>query len=76
MDTAGLRMEIFTLSSGEAIHIGDAITLTVLAVDGDYIRLGLEAMEGVSSQATAGTASKPTSSIGGTGGNNPVSPFV
>jgi hypothetical protein len=36
---------LFTLSPGEAIRIG-AVTLTVLAVDGDLIRFGLEAAEG------------------------------
>jgi hypothetical protein len=39
---------VFTLTPGEAIQIGDVITLTVLAVEDDLIRLGLEAPEGAS----------------------------
>jgi Global regulator protein family len=39
---------LFTLSAGEAIHIGAAVTLTVLAVEGDLIRFGLETPEGES----------------------------
>ena len=31
----------FNLSPGEVIHIGDAVTLTVLAVEGDLIHFGL-----------------------------------
>ena len=41
----------FTLSPGEAIHIGDAVTLTVLAVEGDLIHFGLETPEGASPDA-------------------------
>jgi Global regulator protein family len=37
---------IVTLSPGEVIHIGDAVTLTVLPVEGDRIRFGLETPEG------------------------------
>jgi hypothetical protein len=37
---------LFNLSPGEVIHIGDAVTLTVLAVEGDLIRFGLETLEG------------------------------
>jgi hypothetical protein len=33
---------IFNLSAGEVIHIGDSVTLTILAVEGDLIRFGLE----------------------------------
>jgi hypothetical protein len=36
---------IFNLSPGEVIQIGDGITLTVLAVEGDLIRFGLETPE-------------------------------
>jgi sRNA-binding carbon storage regulator CsrA len=36
---------IFDLSAGDAIHIGDAVTLTVLAVEDDLIRFGLETPE-------------------------------
>jgi hypothetical protein len=36
---------VFNLSAGEVIHIGDAVTLTVLAVEGDLIRFGLETPE-------------------------------
>jgi hypothetical protein len=42
---------VFTLSPGEAIHIGDAVTLTVLAVEGDLIYSGLETPEGASPDA-------------------------
>jgi hypothetical protein len=37
---------IFTLSAGEVLHIGDAVTLTVLSVEGDLIRLVLETPDG------------------------------
>jgi hypothetical protein len=37
---------LITLTPGEAVHIGDAVTLTVLAVEGDLIRFALEAPEG------------------------------
>ena len=33
---------IFNLSAEEAIHIGPAVTLTVLAVEGDLVYFGLE----------------------------------
>jgi sRNA-binding carbon storage regulator CsrA len=33
---------MITLSPGEAIRIGAAVTLTVLAVEGGRVRLGLE----------------------------------
>jgi hypothetical protein len=39
---------IFNLSAGEVIHIGDSVTLTILAVEGDLIRFGLETPEGAS----------------------------
>ncbi len=39
---------IFDLSAGEVIHIGEAVTLTVLAIEGDLIRFGLETPEGAS----------------------------
>jgi hypothetical protein len=44
---------IFDLSPGDAIHVGDAVTLTVLAMEGDVIRFGLEAPEGASPGAGA-----------------------
>ena len=34
------------LSSGEVIHIGAAVTLTVLAIEGDLVHFGLETLEG------------------------------
>lgn len=37
---------VFDLSPGEVIHIGAAVTLTVLAVEGDLVRFGLETPEG------------------------------
>ena len=39
---------VFNLSPGEVIHIGDAVTLTVLAVEGDLVRFGLETPDGES----------------------------
>jgi hypothetical protein len=39
---------IFDLSPGDVIHIGEAVTLTVLVVEGDHIRFGLETPEGES----------------------------
>ncbi len=39
---------LFNLSPGQAIHIGAAVTLIVLAVDGDFVRFGLETPEGES----------------------------
>ena len=47
---------IFNLSVGEVLHIGDIVTLNVLAVEGDLIYLGLEMAEAV--RSTAGHASK------------------
>jgi hypothetical protein len=37
----GLPM-VFDLSPGDGVHLRDAVTLTVLAVEGDLIRFGLE----------------------------------
>jgi hypothetical protein len=42
---------VYDLSPGDALHIGDALTLTVVAVEGDLIRFGLEAPEGASPDA-------------------------
>jgi hypothetical protein len=39
---------IFNLSPGAVIRIGDTVTLTVLAIEGDLIRFGLETPEGES----------------------------
>jgi hypothetical protein len=39
---------IVNLSPGKAIHIGDGVTLIVLAVEGDLVRFGLEMPEGES----------------------------
>jgi hypothetical protein len=36
---------IFNLSSGEVIHIGATVTLTVLAVEGDLVLFRLETLE-------------------------------
>ena len=33
-------------SPGDVLHIGDAVTLTVVAVEGDLIRFGLESPDG------------------------------
>jgi hypothetical protein len=39
------------LSPGDVVHIEDAVALTVLAVEGDLIRFGLETPEGASPDA-------------------------
>jgi hypothetical protein len=39
---------IFNLSSGEVIHIGAAVTLTVVGIEGDLVLLGVETLEGES----------------------------
>jgi hypothetical protein len=36
---------VTSLSVGEEVHIGDSVTLTVLAIEGDLIRLGVESRE-------------------------------
>ena len=36
-------MLVLSRKTGQGIRIGDAITVTVVAVDGGYVRLGLEA---------------------------------
>jgi hypothetical protein len=33
---------VTSLSVGEKVHVGDSVTLTVLAVEGDLIRLAVE----------------------------------
>jgi hypothetical protein len=37
---------VFDLSPGDVVRIGDGITLTVLAIEDDLIRFGLELPEG------------------------------
>jgi hypothetical protein len=37
---------VYELSPGDVIHIGDALTLTVVAVEGNLIRFGLESRDG------------------------------
>jgi hypothetical protein len=37
---------VFDLSPGDVIRFGDGVTLTVLAVEDDLIRFGLESSEG------------------------------
>jgi hypothetical protein len=39
---------VYDLSPGDVVHIGDAVALTVMAVEGDLIRFGLETLEGAS----------------------------
>lgn len=36
-------MLVLKRKQGEAIHIGDDVTLTVLAIEGDQVKLGIEA---------------------------------
>jgi hypothetical protein len=38
----GGKHMITNLSTGDSIHIGDSITLTVLAIEGDVVRFGIE----------------------------------
>ena len=37
---------VYDLSPGDVLHIGDAVTLTVMAVEGNLIRFGLELPDG------------------------------
>ena len=37
---------VYDLSPGDVVHIGNAVALTVLAVEGDLIRFGLETPDG------------------------------
>ena len=37
---------VYDLSPGDVIHIGDAVTLTVMAVERNLIRFGLESPDG------------------------------
>jgi hypothetical protein len=57
---------IFDLSAGEVLHVGEVATLTVLAVEGDLICLGLETAEGV--RSTAGDVSKDSNGASRTQG--------
>ena len=36
---------VTTLAEGDKIHVGDSVTLTLLGVDGDLIRFGIESSE-------------------------------
>jgi len=33
---------VTSLSEGDKIHVGDSVTLTVLAIEGDLIRFGVQ----------------------------------
>ena len=33
---------VTSLSKGDKIHVGDSVTLTVLAIEGDLIRFGVQ----------------------------------
>jgi hypothetical protein len=37
---------VFDLFPGDVIYVGDAVTLTVMAVEGNLIRFGLESPDG------------------------------
>jgi hypothetical protein len=37
---------VYDLSPGDVLHIGDAVTLTVVAVEGHLIQFGLESPNG------------------------------
>ena len=37
---------VYDLSPGDVVHIGNAVALTVLAVEGHLIRFGLESPDG------------------------------
>jgi hypothetical protein len=36
---------VTSLSTGDKIHVGDSVTLTLLAIEGDLIRFKIEASE-------------------------------
>jgi hypothetical protein len=36
---------VTSLSPGDTIHVGDSVTLTLLAIEGNLIRLGVESSE-------------------------------
>ena len=36
---------VTSLSKGDKIHVGDSVTLTILAIEGDLIRFGVESSE-------------------------------
>jgi hypothetical protein len=36
---------VTSLSTGDKIHVGDSVTLTLLAIEGDLIRFGVESSE-------------------------------
>ncbi len=36
---------VTSLSTGDTIQVGDSVTLTVLAIEGDFIRFGIESAE-------------------------------
>jgi hypothetical protein len=38
---------VTSLSAGDKIHVGDSVTLTLLAIEGDLIRFGVESSEPV-----------------------------
>jgi hypothetical protein len=44
---------VYDLSPGDVIHIGDAVTLTVVAVEDNLIRFGLESPSGECPDATS-----------------------
>ena len=37
---------VYDVSPGDVLHIGDAVTLTIVAVEGNLIRFGLESPDG------------------------------
>ena len=36
---------VTSLSTGDKTHVGDSVTLTLLAIEGDLIRFGVESSE-------------------------------
>jgi hypothetical protein len=36
---------VTSLSTGDKIHVGDSVTLTLLAIEGDLVRFGVESSE-------------------------------
>jgi hypothetical protein len=36
---------VTSMSPGDKIHVGDSVTLTVLAIEGNLIRVGVESSE-------------------------------
>jgi hypothetical protein len=57
---------VTTLSVGDEIHVGDSVTLTLLAVEGNLIHFGVESSEsGVLAQAASSDDESSRIAVGG-----------